>query len=613
MRSHVIVCVWLFSVICRAQVSVVVPGTSQISLAGQPPGAKNVNGDSTPLNAPVEVLLPVVAGEAFQIVATGAVGIASSNYEPTVSPDGAAEDFTDDPYGVSRIDGPGGVLIGVFLGNSVDVTAKPPSTNFMGASASRELLYPMLQQPFLVGSGKTAAGRWRTIVAPAGAKRLFFGVLSLVVKRNTGSFNAVVSITAIPELPGNPLRIYGDSQISLAGQSAGASNVNHDAVPLNAPAQVALDLKPGQTLRIIGIGAIGTIHSNFQPILPPDGGEGDFTDSPFGVSRIVGPSGALIGVFLGARADGPKPPNVDYTSSTAQDLPTVSPLLQQPFFIGTGSRVSGELKNFVVPQGATRLFLGVLSLSTRRNTGSFIATVSPDDPSVPQFTLDGVRNAAGFGSAVIAPNMIISLFGTGLAQTSAAAVSTPLPDALAGTRIWFDLEPAPLFYASADQMNAQVPTDLNATSVQLVVTKAGVPGLPITVPLAPYSPGIFTQATGDPVIVNNTTGKLVSAHEAAKPGDILIVFATGLGPVSVPVAAGTPAPTNPLATATAPVTARLGKLVITPMYAGLAPRFVGVFQVNVRIPSGAPSGAAAFTLEVAGTSSNTVAVAIQDP
>ena len=237
----------------------------------------------------------------------------------------------------------------------------------------------------------------------------------------------------------------------------------------------------------------------------------------------------------------------------------------------------------------------------------------PDDPDVPQLTVEGVRNAAGFGSGPIAPGMIVSLFGKNLGDATAFASSLPLPDSLGGTRVWFNLDAAPLFYAAGGQLNAQVLPDLSASDCQIVITRSGVPGLPITVPLSSYSPGIFTQDDGEPVIVNYATGRLVGPREPARPGDILIVYANGLGPVSVPVKAGTAAPVNPLSTATAPVTGRLANARVTPMYAGLAPGFVGVFQVNIQIPSDVPTGTAALIFEVAGASSNSVAVAIQRP
>jgi uncharacterized protein (TIGR03437 family) len=532
-------------------------------------------------------------------------------FESNISADGSSPGFTDAPFGVSRMSGPSEALIGVFLGSAIDNTGKPPGVNYNGAAALHEVLFPMLQQPFLVGSGRTPLGRARTIVAPNGAARLFLGVLSNSTRSNTGSFTAVIAITGIPEIPGNPLRVYADAQVSLAGQPAGTSSIQGDFVPLNAPALVGLSVVPGQALRIAAIGAVGTANSGFQPMIGPNGGMTGSTDPPYSISRIIGPDGALVGVFLGATVNAARPPDADYSSGTARDLPTQAPLLQQPFFIGTGARANGDFTRFIVPQGATRLFLGILSGTSNINTGSFVATVSPEDPSVPQFTADGLRNAAGFGPGPIAPGMLITLFGKNLADKEAVAAVLPLPDLLGGARVWFDLNPAPLFYASSGQINAQVAPELSQTAIQMVVTRGGVPGLPLTLPLAPYNPGIFTLADSRGAIVNYRTGNLVAPTEPAQSGDVLIIYATGLGPVVVPQTAGTPALANPLPTTTAPVTVRFGSILTTPQYAGLTPGFVGLYQVNVQVPAAIPSGTAIVSIDLAGTSSNGVSVAIQ--
>src|SRR5262249_10348521 len=138
------------------------------------------------------------------------------------------------------------------------------------------------------------------------------------------------------------------------------------------------------------------------------------------------------------------------------------------------------------------------------------------------------------------------------------------------------------------------------------------PGIPITVPLAPFNPGVFTTQNGDPIIVNFRTGRLASVTEPATPGDVLIIYSTGLGPVNPAVAGGVPSPGQPVSTATAPITVRFGPPAASPLFAGLAPGLVGVFQVNVQTPQSIPVGPTDLSVEIAGTRSNVVQLPVSN-
>jgi hypothetical protein len=107
-----------------------------------------------------------------------------------------------------------------------------------------------------------------------------------------------------------------------------------------------------------------------------------------GIGTIAAPSGALIGVFLGSGVPSPTAPaSVDF-SGGARDLAQLSPLLQQPFFIGSGLTSSGTRKSIIPPAGGTRLFLGVMDRSSCNsdNTGSFQVTVAGLAPFEPRLT-----------------------------------------------------------------------------------------------------------------------------------------------------------------------------------------------------------------------------------
>jgi uncharacterized protein (TIGR03437 family) len=102
----------------------------------------------------------------------------------------------------------------------------------------------------------------------------------------------------------------------------------------------------------------------------------------------------------------------------------------------------------------------------------------------------------------------------------------------------------------------------------------------------------------------------------ALPREYLEIFANGLGATSAPVAPGQPAPLDHLVYAAVKVTAVLGDRSVKPEFAGLTPGSVGLFQINIAIPTGVPAGdAVPLHLEMEqpdGTilRSNTVTVAI---
>jgi uncharacterized protein (TIGR03437 family) len=82
----------------------------------------------------------------------------------------------------------------------------------------------------------------------------------------------------------------------------------------------------------------------------------------------------------------------------------------------------------------------------------------------------------------------------------------------------------------------------------------------------------------------------VSASSPAQPGEVVIVYATGLGPVSEPVSTGQFAPTVPLALVTQLVSVSVGGEPAQVLFAGLAPGEVGVYQLNIQIPGNIASG-----------------------
>jgi len=582
-----------------AQVSVVVPGNRVITLAGQAAGTRSVNGSrSAPADSPIQVGLPLVAGQALRISATGAVD--------SVGPDGrvGCTDSFSAEFSVSRVDVACRALVGVFLADS---TRPQPAAglNFSGDARNIVVQRPLLQQPFLVGSGITATGEGKAFIVPAGATRLFLSPLGNPT--SVGQFTALVSVGAMPETPGNPVRVSGVSVISLAGQAGGTLSINNARIsPMYSPAQAMVPLTGGQVLRIVATGAVNATG--------PDGTAGcaDSVSAEFSISRVDTRCRALVGVFL-ADSTRSQPPNLNFTGATRNTV-RVEPLLQQPFLIGGGYTDDGELKQFVVPAGASRLYFA--ANGTQTHAGFFTVTVSPAGASTPVLQRAGVMRAAGFNGSGPSAGSIASIFGSNFASATESASSLPLPWQIGQTRVYLNLRPAPLFFTSSGQINAQIPWELAAeTSVQLVVVRNGAASLPVPVELVAASPGIFLAGENAGVVVNAGTGQLVGPQVPVRVGDTLVIYASGLGPVVGEVGSGFPASSSVLEPTQQPVQATLtagGRSVeMIVLFAGSAPGFIGVNQVNVTVPDTVPAGISALQLRTRGLDSNEVLIAVE--
>lgn len=186
--------------------------------------------------------------------------------------------------------------------------------------------------------------------------------------------------------------------------------------------------------------------------------------------------------------------------------------------------------------------------------------------------------------------------GNGVTTGLQPRVFVPLPTALGNTQVFFDTYAAPLFYVSPTQIVAQVPYEVyGSTKAMVTVVVNGVASLGQTVGLQPVSAGIFTTGAGEPVIIDNNTGARVSASAPATRGDTLIIWATGLGPTAFDPPTGNPAPAIASSTLV-PISVNLKsaatgtQITVPAQYAGLAPNFVGLDQVNLQLPANALTG-----------------------
>lgn len=232
----------------------------------------------------------------------------------------------------------------------------------------------------------------------------------------------------------------------------------------------------------------------------------------------------------------------------------------------------------------------------------------------PAFPAAGVVHAATFTNT-LAPGGIVSLFGTRVAAGTASATALPLSGLLSGAQLLVNGTPVPLFFASPGQINFQMPFELQGqTSAELKVSVLGITTPPVTIPLAAAAPGLFTvsqDGKGFVVALHGTDNTPITAQSPARAGETIVVYGTGLGRVSPTVASGAASPSSPAATTQTAATATIGTNSARVVFSGLAPGFVGLYQINIEIPSATPAADVPLTVSIGGANSNLVTLPVR--
>jgi uncharacterized protein (TIGR03437 family) len=234
-------------------------------------------------------------------------------------------------------------------------------------------------------------------------------------------------------------------------------------------------------------------------------------------------------------------------------------------------------------------------------------------PPTSATAVNGVVNGANYQSPV-APGSIVSIFGTGLASGTLSATGVPLATTLQNVTVTFNGIPAPLFYVSPKQINAQAPYGLAGGSATVQVSAPGSPTVSQNVTISAAAPGIFTadqSGTGPGMILRADDFQVVSQSAPTRAGAYVSIYCTGLGEVTSTVLQGNAAPTPPPNTAAMPQVS-IGNIPAQVTFSGLAPGYAGLYQINVQIPAGVPTGnAVPVVLTSAGVSSNTATIVVQ--
>lgn len=218
--------------------------------------------------------------------------------------------------------------------------------------------------------------------------------------------------------------------------------------------------------------------------------------------------------------------------------------------------------------------------------------------SGPYYTADSIANSAASVTGLYAPNTFVTIYGQNLAYTTRALSASDvaggmLPTVLGttGVRVLINNIPANIYYVSPAQVNLLIPTSLIAGPVilQLVVDSLAGPAIPIMLQSA--APSLF-QLDAATVLAVHLNGSTITAASPARPGEVVVLFASGLGPTN-PAAIPNQIPQQ--AASVTPMSSFSMMINGSPvssqqiLYAGVVPTFAGLFQINVQLPASTPS------------------------
>lgn len=226
---------------------------------------------------------------------------------------------------------------------------------------------------------------------------------------------------------------------------------------------------------------------------------------------------------------------------------------------------------------------------------------------LPQFTSDAVVNAANFLPRGIAAGEIISIFGADLGPAEGVTgglnpVTGRLVTLAGDVSVTINGIPLPLFFVRHDQINALAPVEIAGfTNALVVVSYKQVESAARVVPVIPTNPGVFVFPETTQAIVLNQNG---TPSNGAGRGSYISLFGTGQGRIEPSLETGELAFGGAnLSFFSEPVVVRIGGIEAQVTFAGMAPGFTGLFQINLILPQGVVPGTVIVEVEIGGRKS----------
>ena len=502
----------------------------------------------------------------------------------------SAQDVTTDEFdtpvnvvsvGAGRLDANAAV--------SSTIVTKPVSISFGAVSGSLPAAQPLqitnlgsASVNLTIGSTQAASG------------------LTVAIDKTSLTLAAGASATVNVSLSGT---------VPSPGQVTGAITIQGGAVPAHVPYMVLVPSTTANDLEsVIGGCFLGLPNQDQGPVAVKmiDANGVPLTNMP--VSFALSPrNSATIGSASAASVGYAVPACTPSTSGISITCPTDSLGIAYAE-VTLGSQVGSDPTVNVSGGGLSTIFGGCGG-----------AVIAPPN-------IGGIADAAN-GLTNIAPGSYISIYGTNLVDPASVlnasgdvATYLPLPLTLDFVYASFDVPGAydgkPIDYngkpgyfsfvsGAGTQINLQIPWELQGASsaqVKVIVDGFALSNV-ITVPLAQYSPAFFLNSGYVADALDYPGFHLIGAANPAKRGQVIQLYANGLGPVSNQPASGSPALGNPLSQTPQTPIVMIGGQQAQVGFSGLAPGFPGLYQVNVTVPTNAATGNQPITITIGGVTS----------
>lgn len=289
----------------------------------------------------------------------------------------------------------------------------------------------------------------------------------------------------------------------------------------------------------------------------------------------------------------------------------------------TATTVNGGISVTADPTGLSpNTYTGTVTVASNGVNGNVVIpvqlVVAAQGP--PVAAVGGVVNNGTFGSGEpLSQGDIAAVFGNQFDfDAPQGASSLPLLTTMDNVQVLVNGQAAPVYYVSSSQINFEVPINAATGDGTIQVVRNGTAGNLIYVDINAQVPRFILY--GGYGIMTTPLGALTGIpSNPVKAGDTIVIYALGLGPTSPSVPSGTASPTAPLAIVQGTTQVCFGVETpffqapcATPLFVGLTPNFVGLYQINVTIPSGVTTGNSTMTLLlVDNVESTSVQLAVQ--
>jgi len=272
----------------------------------------------------------------------------------------------------------------------------------------------------------------------------------------------------------------------------------------------------------------------------------------------------------------------------ASGSPNMDSTEVDPYFLqGSGSGTS-QLTH-VTLGGSGNLFLGTsINSSDANGYEIYVGTrMPPASGSGLYLNPQGVQNVASYAPTgnPIAPGELIYLYVSGLTVTPQTATS-PYPLSLGGVTVLINGNPAPLYLVSSTQLVAVVPYATEGPGASIVVQANGLRSNTVVVPVAATAPGVFSQLENGSGLgaIRHSDYSVVTDANPAHSGEVVLIYLTGLGSITPPLADGVGGSANSLSLTNVTPTVMVGSSPAQVLFSGMS-AYPGLYQINAQLPT----------------------------